>query len=231
MDDRVVYDQKWQILLRRATLFRYVPFVDCVIVAGSMALGSVKIDSDFDVIVGCRSGRIFTARFFCIALFSLFGSRRSQSMSRNLSSNRFCFNHFVTPERYQLSGPYNSYWQELYRALIPLYGHRDALLSFYESNHSWSECHFPIHEKRHLPCQPSYCTILCERVLLHCVGDYIEAIMGWAERKKIRRSFIRGSSFFYKPRFVVSDQELEFHMNTRRIETIIHGREGGCSER
>ena len=43
-------------------LFQYVPF-DFVFAAGSMAMGTVRQDSDFDVLVGVRHGRIFTARF------------------------------------------------------------------------------------------------------------------------------------------------------------------------
>ena len=45
----------------RIWLFRLIPFVDFILVAGSMAMGNPCEDSDFDVIVGVRRGRIFSA--------------------------------------------------------------------------------------------------------------------------------------------------------------------------
>ncbi|MDZ4231209.1 MAG: hypothetical protein U1C52_00240, partial [Patescibacteria group bacterium] len=59
-----LYDRKWSKFLRKVKLFRFVPFVEFVLASGSLATGKVHEGSDFDVMVGVRPGRIFTARFF-----------------------------------------------------------------------------------------------------------------------------------------------------------------------
>ena len=62
----VVWDKKWRKFLREARVFKHLPFIDFVFASGSMVLGNVRRDSDFDVLIGCRQNRIFTVRFFTI---------------------------------------------------------------------------------------------------------------------------------------------------------------------
>jgi predicted nucleotidyltransferase len=57
-------------------------------VAGSLATGNIQENSDFDVIVGVKRGRIFTARFFGVALFGLLGWRRKKSDRENNAKNK-----------------------------------------------------------------------------------------------------------------------------------------------
>ncbi|MEK7115098.1 MAG: hypothetical protein AAB847_01950, partial [Patescibacteria group bacterium] len=79
MNREILYDQKWFKLLQRSFLFQYFPFVDFVLAAGSMALGDVNENSDFDVIVAAKNGRLYTARFFCLAIYKLVGWRRKKN--------------------------------------------------------------------------------------------------------------------------------------------------------
>lgn len=90
MDIKVFYDQKRIKALRRSRLFNFVPFVEKVYLAGSLAIGNVHENSDFDVIVVTRPGRLYTARFFCLLFFGLMGWRRTLKNPKN----GFCFNHF-----------------------------------------------------------------------------------------------------------------------------------------
>ena len=48
---QVLYDKKWRKFLRRSWLFRFIPFLDFALGAGSMATGAVNANSDFDVIL------------------------------------------------------------------------------------------------------------------------------------------------------------------------------------
>ena len=57
----------------RIWLFRLIPFVDFILVAGSMAMGNPCEDSDFDVIVGC-GGAEFLRRGFAVGLFSVYSA-------------------------------------------------------------------------------------------------------------------------------------------------------------
>src|SRR3989344_2248763 len=95
--------KKWGLFLQRLWPFCFVPFVDFVFAAGSLATGAMHEDSDFDVIVGVRQGRIFTARFYCILAFGLFGWRRGKNDKNKAASNKICLSHFITPKSFHLS--------------------------------------------------------------------------------------------------------------------------------
>src|SRR3989338_3476442 len=106
---QVLHDKKWIKFLRRTWLFKHIPFVDFALAAGSMATGNVRPESDFDVIIGARAGRIFTARFFCVIAFGFFGWRRAKLNHKESAADKICLNHFVTEKSYQLSGSRNTY--------------------------------------------------------------------------------------------------------------------------
>ena len=77
-ENDVLRDKKWWLFLKYARIFQYIPFIEFAFGAGSMALNTAHEESDFDVIIGVRQGRIFTARFFAVLLFGLCGIRRSR---------------------------------------------------------------------------------------------------------------------------------------------------------
>src|SRR3989338_347520 len=139
---RVRYDKKWIVFLRRSRLFRHIPFVEFALAAGSMALGNVRESSDFDVIVGARSGRIFTARFFAILFFGMRGWRRKKlhigEEKPKETRNKICLNHFVTEARFCLRPPHSPYWKTLYQNLVPLCGDREKITAFFKANESWA---------------------------------------------------------------------------------------------
>ncbi|MCX6140473.1 MAG: hypothetical protein NTX15_06550 [Candidatus Kapabacteria bacterium] len=115
-----------------------VPFVDFIFVAGSIATGNVKPESDIDLIVGCRAGRIWTVRLMMIIFLEIQGVRRRDGDVKQNSSNKICLNHFVTPASYRLQPPYNSYWVNLYQKLIPFGGNNDAIRAFFTANADWA---------------------------------------------------------------------------------------------
>ncbi|MEX2436815.1 MAG: hypothetical protein WD471_01465, partial [Candidatus Paceibacterota bacterium] len=130
-------NKKWNKLNEIIPLFRFIPFVDFVLVSGSMAIGNVKRNSDFDVLIGVKKGRIFTVRIFCYVLFSILGLARRQKDTKIQANNKLCFNHFVTSKSYKLSNKPNKYWKDLYRNLVPVYGNKVKITNFFNEN-SWS---------------------------------------------------------------------------------------------
>ena len=118
MDRQVSYDQKRCRLLRRGRLFHYVPFVRAVFIAGSMAIGNARENSDFDVIVVVSPGRLYTARFFSLALFKIFGWRSKLARPKD----GFCLNYFRTDGDFSddLADFDNQYARVMYDNLAPL---------------------------------------------------------------------------------------------------------------
>jgi hypothetical protein len=75
---QVLCDTKWQAFNKKTWLFKYIPFVDVVFGGGSLALGNVNENSDFDVLILAKSGRIFSARFFqSLLLVCLVGAEKA----------------------------------------------------------------------------------------------------------------------------------------------------------
>ena len=206
-------DAKWQILQRRSRIIKYIPFIDFILVSGSMALGNVKEDSDFDVIVGARRGRIFTVRFLCWLIFGLLGWR-AQHNPLSSQNDKFCFNHFVTEKSYQFSPPYNRYWQELYQNLVPIYGRKDLIKKFWETNRSWAG------EKEYaydyfFGARSWVINKIAEKFMGGFLGRVFETILRKIQIFKIKNS-IKKQGLGYEPRVKYSYEEIELHPDTKR---------------
>src|SRR3989344_1208349 len=122
MKNSELSEKKWSKFLRRVRLFRFVPFVEFVMAAGSLANGNLHENSDFDVIVGVRTGRIFTVRLFSVLLFGLLGMRRNKMTHGEEARDKICLSHFVTFKAYRLTPTYDNYRQNLYANLVPILG-------------------------------------------------------------------------------------------------------------
>lgn len=220
MDNDVLYDKKWIKFRKKARLFKYIPFIDFAVAAGSMALGNVHEKSDFDVIIGARSGRIFTSRFFAVLAFGLFGWRRTKISHNEAAKDKICLNHFVTPSSFCLSPPHGKYWKALYKSLVPLYGSTEMVQKFFDANSEWiEEPVFVREDLRYAYKKASLFKTAAEKLLGGMLGDVIEGLLKTIQIERIKKS-LRADQIGYKPRIVYSDKELEFHPDTSRIEQL-----------
>ncbi len=217
--EKTPIDRKWERFVFRARLFRYVPFLEFALASGSMALGIAKEDSDFDVIVGARYGRIFTVRFLSAALFGIFGWRRRRlNHRREEARDKICLNHFVTEKSYRLSPPYHPYLRALYARLVPLVGTPHRIERFFKENEEWvgpasrdRDYFFRAH-------RASWVARVGEVFLGGRFGDFLEGRLKTLQIRRIERG-LESEAMGYKPRIVYRDAELEFHPDTRRVET------------
>ncbi len=216
--NNLLLSRKWSKFLRYRRFFSFVPFLDFVIIAGSLALGNVHENSDFDVIVGVRAGRIFTVRAFCLFIFGALGLRRKGKDGKAASSDKVCFSHFVTPAAYRLSPPYNDYWRALYHGIAPVYGREKAVREFFKAN-DWVGGKPAADWKRFKPTIFNPARIFLEFVLHEFLGDIFEKFVKKIQLERIKKSLKRDAG--YKPRLRYDDEELEFHPDTRRIEEML----------
>ncbi len=215
---QVLHDKKWQKFLPRAGVFRYLPFVEFAFAAGSLAMGNVREDSDFDVIVGVRRGRMFTARFFAVAFFGLPGWRRKKLSHDRSARDKICLNHFVTEKSYRLAPPYNEYWRDLYRSLVPIFGSREVILKFWRANADWmGDAPAYADDLRHRYRANAWPARLLETMLSGRLGDRLEHWFKRLQIHLIERGLPRHAAS-YKPRIRFGDDELEFHPDTKRTE-------------
>ncbi len=216
-------EKKWKELLRWRRAFAWIPFVDFALVAGSMALGEAREDSDFDIILGCKKGRMFTARAFTICVFNILGKRRKGKYTKEQSKDKFCFNHFVTPDSYALRPPYNEYWKTLYRRLVPIYGREEAIKKFFSAN-DWCgrSGAMPAFKARRFHLFRSW----AEEMLGGAFGDFLERFLMQYQLHRIynkvgpRESQV-DNSMGLSTRLYADENELELHPDTSRIEEWI----------
>jgi hypothetical protein len=210
---------KWQKLLRRAWLFKHVPFVDFAFGSGSMAVGNVTAASDFDVLIGTRQRRIFTARFFAITLFGLFGWRRVKEASGAGATDKICLNHFITPASYRFVLEKNPYWERMYQGLVPIFGDERFMLG----------------DTRFRQRKSSLVKRSFEKLLAGKTGDWFEGKVKAIQIARIEKGLSRATSlkvhqisievpgakpatYNLSPLIRYNDNELEFHPDPAIIE-------------
>ena len=207
---KVLYDKKWLKFLKRARLFKYIPFIDFVFGAGSLAVGNVRQDSDFDVLVGARQGRIFSTRFFCLVVFGLRGFARTHVDHGVSSRDKVCFNHFITETAYKLTPPYTNSWQELYKNLVPIYGEIETINYFWKINSEWMGVQKKWEDDLRYIDESSLLKKFLENLLSGVIGDVCEAGFRYLQIKKIEHS-LAVTKLGYQPRVIYNNNELEFH--------------------
>ncbi|MDP1706729.1 MAG: hypothetical protein Q8L36_02825 [bacterium] len=210
-------DRKWKKFLRLRPFFEIVPFVDFVLGSGSMALGDINANSDFDVTIGARRGRIFTVRFLTALVFELIGRRRSKHDNKENSKDKVCLNHFITENSYRLAPPHGIYWQTLYSRTVPIIGKKEALAKFAKANEDWiGKNIFSFEDRRYRPSDSNFLRSIGEFVLGGFIGDILEKFLKMIQLARIKKGLKKETGF--KPRLRFDDEELEFHPDTSKAE-------------
>jgi len=168
------------VFAKRVRLFKYVPFAEFVFLAGSMAVGRMHEDSDFDVIVGVREGRAWTTWFLSSLIFQLRGWREHPGVNK---SNRVAMTHFASVDGYKLEPPYDNYkeggyaWHDLYMGMIPAIGDESGFDIFFKAN-DWMnpKREYKRHEK-YIGGARSAFKKFWEFVLGGWFGDFIEKVL------------------------------------------------------
>ena len=204
-----ILDKKWKRLMRLGKWFAHIPFIEFVLVNGSMALGNVTASSDFDVLICVRGGRIFTARYAALFIFTLLGARRTKDRE-NDDPDKLCFNHFVT-EKMFVKPPFNEYRYSLYRAMIPFWGNPEKIKNFFDANEWCNPPDMHFGDLQYQGNDRGAVRKFLENALSRTLGEWFEQKIlkpiAWRRlRKYIDAQHTQG-------RIALSDDELEFHFN------------------
>jgi len=112
----------------------FLPFVRLVMLSGSMGLGNPCKESDIDLLVVARSGRIWTARALITFFVLIFGKYRHTGKT----ANRLCLNHYITGRSLFIDFG-NLYKAEEYLNLAPILGDLKIYKEFFSANRPWLE--------------------------------------------------------------------------------------------
>ncbi len=208
MDQKLLLDQKWKKLTKLGGLFRFVPFIEFVVATGSMAVGNVTENSDFDVLVSVKGGRMFTARYALNLLFSILGRRRLKD-SEEPQKDKLCFNHFVTEPTWAIR-PINSYSTTIAKNWVPIWGDKAELGRFFARNsRNGMDLAAHIYDLRFNDSKKSFLAKAAEKFLAGKTGDFWESNIAGAIAKRRLRRYV--AARLGSGRSVVNDHELEFH--------------------
>ncbi len=203
--------QKWRQMLRRAQWFQTVPFVRMMSASGSLAMSSSSAQSDWDMFVVVKSGRIYTARAGLLVVAWLLGRLRTKEMRS--APDRFCFNHIITTDGLSLRH------RSLYTAHaiawhIPFYDPWGYAVRFRQAN-DWVK-HYVTHSMdqsfvhRSVPRSRVLGVIrwLGEFVLSSPFGALVEYVVRRWMQDRIETN---PETHTRSGRIVANDRELEFH--------------------
>jgi len=206
----VLRDIKWRKFLRAAKWFKYIPFVELVFGTGSMAVGNIKPDSDFDVLVRARRGRIFTARFFCKVWFGILGLSRKPGNSRAEQKDKVCLSHFFTEEVSDPGWPYDLERAVLHLYLVPLFGPKVEMKKFFAGLQKVEKKREYGEDLRHLSEEGNWLKKQAEKILSRRTGNFLERVLRFLQVKKIERN-MKGVEVASTGIVRYTDKEIKFH--------------------
>ncbi|MBU1137147.1 nucleotidyltransferase domain-containing protein [Patescibacteria group bacterium] len=206
-----ISDQKWKKSKLVIKLLQIVPFVRLIILSGSLAMNNAKKNSDIDLLIIAKSGRIWT----CRALISLFSQILGKRRHGALTKDRLCLNHYLTDQSLKISGQ-SLYNAQTYAHLTPVLEMDNGLYRRFQEQNNWLGDYllfYPSENKGYLKkIQPNRLMIflrkLKEGLLDGELGDRLELFL-----KKIQAKRITKDPLTYQTggRVIFNDSQLEFH--------------------
>ncbi len=231
--DRIA-EKKWNKMMKAIPWLRLIPYIRLVFASGSLALRNTTEQSDLDVLVVVKSGRIWTSRFLAVVLLGLLGLRRRRG--QKVAPDKICMNHFITDKSLYI--PRKSiYTAQLYARLVPIFGEEKLVDRFCEAN-SWIKEYIPkfsifpglasarpragnfqFSMKSQIPNSkfPNFIKKTGEKILDTRFGDWLEAFL---RKYQLRR--INNYHLTHKPggRVKADDESLEFHPDSPELRII-----------
>ncbi len=212
------FEEKMKIAIRAVKKIRWVPFLRAVFVCNTLAGPGLKEESDIDVFIITRKGRIWLVRFLATLVLKFFRLRTF----KNKKKDRVCLSFYVTDDNLNLSkiaideDIYLMYWLA---QLIPIYD-PDNLHSSVQRANQWVEKYLP---NAFVPFELSgrlrvdngavskFLKNLLEKIWGRAYGDLMEKQAREAQKVRIKMNY--GSAGI-----IINEQMLKFHENDRRSE-------------
>lgn len=96
--NRLNSEQKIKSVIKKAQFIRYIPFVKCVCLSGSIPHFNTSIDSDIDLFIIIKKDYLWFSRFFVTLISHILRRRRHGKKIKD----RLCLNFYLTDENLNL---------------------------------------------------------------------------------------------------------------------------------
>jgi len=209
-----IADQKWKKTKQMVKLLQLIPFIRLVVVSGSLAMDNPKKESDIDLLIVTRNGRIWTCRGIITLFIHLLGQRRHGYLTKD----RFCLNHYLTDQslKIPLASLYNA---QTYAHLVPVWEAEEYDVPKYnkfQRANQWLKDYlffYPQSQQGYLRQIKSnqsftFSRRLRESILDKKIGDALEFILRKVQTRRISQDPLTYQS---GGRVVFNDEQLEFH--------------------
>lgn len=207
------YRHKWRRLRIAVRLIRWLPYVRLVAAANTLADRTATKESDIDVFIVTKHGRMYLTRTLITAVLHIFGLRRHGEKI----ANRVCLSFFVTDGALDLSAvafePYDiylAYWvAELWPVLETPKTHQNLLAA-----NAWAGRLVPGYDESDAhPSRSSGVARTLERLFDSYFGDWLEQRLAAWQEARIRADQDRRDPDVL---IVATDRMLKFHEKERR---------------
>lgn len=128
--------QKWKKIKNICPFLQIIPFVRGMGISGSLTFYNTKNESDFDLLVIAKTGRIWTTRALISIFLSLIGKKRYGLKTKD----RVCLNCFLTEKSLKFKPeiePHNVYLAQEYARIIPIFETENGLWQEFKKTNSW----------------------------------------------------------------------------------------------
>ena len=220
MEKHKIADRKWKKFLKIVKFLALAPYLRGVFASGSMAINNTDQESDFDVLVIAKSGRLYTCRLFLWTISSLIGSRRKRD--EKIAPDKLCFNHYLTDGNLELTHQ-SIFNAQTYVNLKPAMIEPAMVDRFYASNLWLNDYVYNFKVQKDfvrrsvaLPGVFRFFARTAEFFLDSPFGNSLENILRHLQQKRIKHN-----PATYEPggRVIFTERELEFH--PRSFERIV----------
>lgn len=217
LDRKNIADQKWKKSKNIFWIMQIIPFTKLVMGSGSFSLGNTKKESDVDLMIVAKWGRIWTVRTFFTLLTSLLRVRRHKDKTEDM----ICLNHYITDKSLRI--PFESlYTAQLYYHILSIYNSKEDRKMFrkFQKENKWMKKYLENYEFSQLESLRSikrnkmFLSIskIFEFMLAGKIGEIIEKTLSSIQSKKIKRNSLYKKS---GGRITIDNSQLEFHPNSQ----------------
>lgn len=222
-------DRKWKKFLKQIKYLSLAPYLEGVFASGSMAINNTTEESDFDVLIISKPGRLYTCRLFLWLISSMIGSRRKRD--QKIAPDKLCFNHYLTDGNLKMvhQSIFNA---QTYINLKPVMIAPEMVERFFAANFWLNDYayNFKIQKdfsRRSVKAPVIFRSVarISESLLSSYPGNILENFLKRFQQKRIR---INPATYEPGGRVVFNERELEFHPRSFEkavIERYNHGLE------
>lgn len=136
LEKNKIANNKIKILLKTAKWLRFVPFVRMIAITGSLAMKNTDNDSDLDILIVLKQGKIFTGRILVTLVAHLLGKRRYADKIKD----RICLNHFLSDKSFTTSLQ-DMFSASEYSFILPIFGWHN--FQEFQKNNDWLKKYKP----------------------------------------------------------------------------------------